>query len=666
MDRCHAEEQQHTGAAEPASERATPRRARPAKSMVQRRADGAGLPDDLRSRIEQLSGLSMDDVRVHYGSDRPSRIRALGFTQGRDIELASGQEHHLPHEAWHVVQQKQGRVRPAGRVGDVAVNNDQRLEREADEMGARALRVAPTSGEQPTRIARAKWSIAPAVAQRVRDLVVTDKVFIDVSVEVEDGKFEKFPFEGVIVGVSKDGNSYVVTYDEAYCQQDPSYPKEVPEAQVRPRTKKLPLAKVDDKDLSTAPWSDPALGLDDEALTKVKKMEGEARQISWLAEDQLEEMIEFFTASVEERKKAIAKPEPVEPGTDTQLAKRSELLALLTKDLESIQKTAEPAHEVTAREQKIGTDITELEEGAFQQQFGIALGAAEWESMYDAVLKWYAEVKRAENSGDDDLKTFEALFTAHRMSARQINLRPNQGGDSWNVPRFDRKASGPEREMYLDKSVKGIAKRGDPDNFLNQKTKNEAGVHDLSASILNGKNRNIYQQLKPYKEAVVVFMPLPLEKDLQILSALARIKGIPRTWVATFDDLITHPRYAQSSDMHTFFRDTAPDDAKQGTFEYGRTGRVIRQANDRERKINAADMAARRHGALTYTAVATNVVTKVNEIVIAYRKSASRRFPMFAKWSGDEKGNGRFLVLNAPDMTESKFAISNEGVYGPA
>ena len=40
---------------------------------------------------------------------RPSSARSA-YTQGSDIHLGPGQEQHLPHEAWHVVQQKQGRV----------------------------------------------------------------------------------------------------------------------------------------------------------------------------------------------------------------------------------------------------------------------------------------------------------------------------------------------------------------------------------------------------------------------------------------------------------------------------------------------------------------------------------------------------------------------------
>ncbi|SFU85878.1 eCIS core domain-containing protein [Pseudoduganella namucuonensis] len=69
-----------------------------------------GLPDKLKSGIESLSGFSMDHVRVHYNSPQPARLNAHAYTQGSVIHLAPGCEHHLAHEAWHVVQQAQGRV----------------------------------------------------------------------------------------------------------------------------------------------------------------------------------------------------------------------------------------------------------------------------------------------------------------------------------------------------------------------------------------------------------------------------------------------------------------------------------------------------------------------------------------------------------------------------
>ncbi|NEO73143.1 MAG: DUF4157 domain-containing protein [Moorea sp. SIO3H5] len=101
-----------------------------------------GLPDRLKAGIESLSGYSMDDVRVHYNSEKPAQLQALAYAQGTDIHVGPGQEKHLPHEAWHVVQQKQGRVKPTVmRKGGVKINEDKGLEKEADMMGAKVLQV---------------------------------------------------------------------------------------------------------------------------------------------------------------------------------------------------------------------------------------------------------------------------------------------------------------------------------------------------------------------------------------------------------------------------------------------------------------------------------------------------------------------------------------------
>ncbi len=96
-----------------------------------------GMPDHLKKAIENPSGYSMDDVRAHYKSDKPS-TQALAYTQGTDIHIVPGQERHLPHEAWHVAQQMSGRVEPTTEVGGMPVNDNEDLEREADVMGARA------------------------------------------------------------------------------------------------------------------------------------------------------------------------------------------------------------------------------------------------------------------------------------------------------------------------------------------------------------------------------------------------------------------------------------------------------------------------------------------------------------------------------------------------
>jgi hypothetical protein len=103
---------------------------------VQKKANHTGLPDHLKTNIENLSGLNMDDVKVHYNSAQPAQLQAHAFAKGTSIHLAPGQEKHLPHEAWHVVQQKQGRVKPTLQMkGTTPINDDSGLEQEADKMG---------------------------------------------------------------------------------------------------------------------------------------------------------------------------------------------------------------------------------------------------------------------------------------------------------------------------------------------------------------------------------------------------------------------------------------------------------------------------------------------------------------------------------------------------
>jgi len=106
---------------------------------IQRKENRTGLPDALKAGIENLSGYSMDDVKVHYNSIKPAQLQARAYAQSTDIHLAPGQEKHLPHEAWHVVQQKQGRVKPTLQLKGAPVNDDNDLEREADTMGQAAL-----------------------------------------------------------------------------------------------------------------------------------------------------------------------------------------------------------------------------------------------------------------------------------------------------------------------------------------------------------------------------------------------------------------------------------------------------------------------------------------------------------------------------------------------
>lgn len=133
------------------------------QAPVQRevKPNNTGLPDNLKTGIEDLSGYSMDDVKVHYNSNKPAQLNAFAYAQGTEIHLASGQEQHLPHEAWHVVQQKQGCVQPTTQLQGENVNDNGGLEKEADVMGVKAIQRYMTNF-----VPQQKQSIIKPIVQR--------------------------------------------------------------------------------------------------------------------------------------------------------------------------------------------------------------------------------------------------------------------------------------------------------------------------------------------------------------------------------------------------------------------------------------------------------------------------------------------------------------------
>lgn len=107
---------------------------------IQKKENNTGLPNNLKTGMENISGQSLDDVKVHRNSDQPAQLNAHAFARGSDIHLAPGQEKHLPHELGHVVQQKEGRVQPTKQFkGKTNINDNPGLEKEADNLGAKAL-----------------------------------------------------------------------------------------------------------------------------------------------------------------------------------------------------------------------------------------------------------------------------------------------------------------------------------------------------------------------------------------------------------------------------------------------------------------------------------------------------------------------------------------------
>jgi hypothetical protein len=119
------------------------------ESIQTKRENNTGMPDNLKAGVESLSGIDMSDVRVHYNSSEPAKVGALAYTQGTNIHVAPGQERHLSHEAWHVVQQKQGRVKPTVQIKKgIIINDDSNLEHEANMMGDKVKRISFVEAEQ--------------------------------------------------------------------------------------------------------------------------------------------------------------------------------------------------------------------------------------------------------------------------------------------------------------------------------------------------------------------------------------------------------------------------------------------------------------------------------------------------------------------------------------
>lgn len=152
----------------------------PAAAEPGTRPNRTGMPDRLKSGIESLSGMDMSDVRVHPNSELPERMNALAYTQGNQIYLGPGEERHLSHEAWHVVQQKQGRVRATRQMKGVGVNDDLGLEGEADEISKRELNESFKSATSPIQFAIRK----PEKTQMMEETVKFD--------ETQDPSSKKF------------------------------------------------------------------------------------------------------------------------------------------------------------------------------------------------------------------------------------------------------------------------------------------------------------------------------------------------------------------------------------------------------------------------------------------------------------------------------------------
>ena len=172
------------------------------------RPNNTGMPDNLKSGIESLSGFSMDDVRVHYNSSKPATVQALAYTQRTDIHVAPGQEKHLPHEAWHVAQQMAGRVSSTTNINGMPVNDNAALEHEADVMGEKAIQCKKNTNKIENHI------LGESFIQRMPQVNTYTKKGINI---VEAGyPFAPFRKKGPNGSITEDYSRKVLINNETY------------------------------------------------------------------------------------------------------------------------------------------------------------------------------------------------------------------------------------------------------------------------------------------------------------------------------------------------------------------------------------------------------------------------------------------------------------------
>jgi hypothetical protein len=125
-------------------------------SINRARSGGQPLEAGLQRKLGQAMGADFSEVRVHADAqaDQLNRsIQAKAFTTGQNVFFRQGAYNPgsrggqalIAHELTHVVQQKQGRVKPTVQINGAEVNDDPTLEAEADEARFRIDQGEPVS-----------------------------------------------------------------------------------------------------------------------------------------------------------------------------------------------------------------------------------------------------------------------------------------------------------------------------------------------------------------------------------------------------------------------------------------------------------------------------------------------------------------------------------------
>lgn len=111
-------------------------------------SDSKNSDNDVFSQMESAMNADFSNVKIHSGSHNAVNVGAQAFTQGNDIHFAPGKfdtnspagKELLAHELVHVKQQGEGRVQANNKIDGIPLNDDKKLEDEADEIASKVTR----------------------------------------------------------------------------------------------------------------------------------------------------------------------------------------------------------------------------------------------------------------------------------------------------------------------------------------------------------------------------------------------------------------------------------------------------------------------------------------------------------------------------------------------
>ena len=107
---------------------------------VQEKPNTTGMPDPVLQKMESAFHTDFSNVKIFPNSPKAPQLGARAYTQGSHIHFAPGEfspsnsegQKILKHELVHVVQQRQGIVKPTGRIKGLPLNDDPALESHAE------------------------------------------------------------------------------------------------------------------------------------------------------------------------------------------------------------------------------------------------------------------------------------------------------------------------------------------------------------------------------------------------------------------------------------------------------------------------------------------------------------------------------------------------------